>query len=58
MGISEIALSQGSASAWRATEYIKWHCKLALLFGHVTTRRPVLWKADITAFGLQPFPGF
>lgn len=54
MGISEIALSQGSASAWRTTEYIKWHCKLALLFGHVTTRRPVLWKADyslwITAF--------
>lgn len=58
MGISEMALSQGGASAWRITEYMKWYCKLFLLFGGSTTRRPVLWKADITAFGLQPFPDF
>lgn len=58
MGISEMAHSQGGASAWRITEYMKWYCKLVLLFECATTRRPVLWKADITAPGLQPFPGF
>lgn len=27
-------------------------------FECATSRRPGLWKADITALGLQPFPGF
>lgn len=58
MGLSEMAHSQGGASAWRITEYIKWYCRLVLLFGCATTRRPVPWIAAVTALGLQPFPSF